>query len=132
MKDILKSLGVKSQLAIGIIGAIAMIGTVPIADGKALPQILHSHFVNPTKFDVALNNKVDLKEIVQAYEYSLRKHIEKLNDIKSRTRDNPSDMSIELERWKAEKEQLENKLRQWQDRVNENRVIVDAFITGTA
>ena len=34
MKDILKSLGVKSQLAIGILGAIAMIGTVPIADKR--------------------------------------------------------------------------------------------------
>jgi hypothetical protein len=129
MNKLAKALGIPS-IAIAFVAAIWMIGTTPISEGLPLAQSLHRHFSKPTTMDIALNSKGDIQEIVYGYEWALEKHINKLNGIKRDNKDSPSDLMIELERWKAEQRKIENKLQDWRKKALENRSSIETMIAG--
>ena len=132
IKDILAAFGIRSSLIAGLVGGFWLIGITPIyANGNTLPQEMHSHFVRSSPMDFALNNKIDIQEFVQGYEYQLNEHIRKLDRVKADYRGRPSDLMIELERWKAEKRKIENKLQDWRNRATDNRAEIE-MIAGRA
>jgi len=131
IKEILNQIGVKSKLSVGIIGAFWLIGVTPVVGGNTMPKIMHSHFLQPSSLALALNTRGDIQEIVYGYEYSLEKHINKLNDIKERYQNNPPALMIELERWKADKKKIEDKLQDWRNKSLGNRAKINNLLANS-
>ena len=131
IKEIAKAFGLPTA-AVAFVVSIYAIGTIPIYGDLPIAQYWHKHFVDavmkPSPMDLALNSKGDIQEIVYGYEYSLDKHINKLDDIKARYKDNPTELMIELERWKADKKKIENKLQDWRKKATENRSEIEVMI----
>ncbi len=133
IKQVLAAFGIKSSLAIGIIGACYLIGITEVANGQTMPQMMHEHFIKPTPFGIAMNDRIHVQKFVMGVEYQLDKHKAKLRDIqkKHQGRTSSVDFQIEFEEWKTEERKLQKQFDYWLKRSRQNQSLVDTMIAGT-
>lgn len=137
----LKALNGKGQITalsfvVTMLGAIWMIGTKPLVDGKTLAQYVLWRIDQPTPYDIAstqiLSNKVDLSDLVQSYEYLLDRHLNKLNgEIKEYCLKNGDlECQIKMKGWEAEREKRQKKLDHIRTIYQDSQAKVEQLLAG--
>jgi hypothetical protein len=126
MKSTLVKWGIPS-LAATIITVVWMIGTVEFKDNKTFLVYWHDHYMTRTPTDLALNDKIELQEVVQHYQWRLNEHEKKLEKIEAK-QISPVDKMIQLERWKTQNRKIENNLKDWRNKATHNREVVEQLL----
>ena len=93
---------------------------VRLKDGKTFLVYWHDHSMTRTPTDLALNDKIELQEVVQHYQFRLSEHKKELDKIKAKQID-PVDKMIELEKWKSKEKTIQNNLQDWRNKATKNR-----------